>query len=793
LLTSELVQQLLAALPLGETHSPPSEFFAVPGDQPRWLIPACGGNLHSTLATWSPYRVSSRLKWGAIRVANRIGALPALPHVKTMQLGNAGEIDWRALGWDGGALPLPLVYVGTPGPSQKAVIHLVDPASGNCAAIVKVPLGAEATNAIVRDASTLGELAGEGLCCAPRLLYLDRSHGIATEQFLPGKSGSRRFLPEYLSLLGSLVLRYESTTIAEHVAAWHNALSSVTHKPYLELLQAALAELCDAHALPACWLHGDFAPWNIRHSPHCAAALIDWEDAERGGLPLQDAYHFLHMQDFLFGARPTTHCADVEPLAKTLGIAPPQCRALEIAYLFQSYLKCTSHHQPQRAGFLLKTLALLVRNLDSSTAFATKPPRRLQLVSSHPAELAGVRAQLFEALVAQLNHAEIPYCILSGYEARQEINLSDVDIMFRPRDLPRVPALLAQTAEAAGALLVQSIQHETTASYFVLARQLGKHVVHLAADCYSDYRRDGRSWLPADDVIAVRRKYRDFYVPSVADEFIYYLIKKVLKQDIVSHHLKRLQHLFARNPMDCRQRVAIIWPPETALMLQRAIVEQNLGWFQRQLSSLLAELQRSPAVERPLRRTLQELREAGRCLRRILFPTGLSVIVVGGDSALTSQLADDLACNLAPVFRRTRRIWTANSLPDSFRQILQVSAARIRSTLVARTADSPATASALPQAIGWLESLYLRARGDVVVSLEPGQSEGLLLSQIPRRRLIRLDADGPPEQVLHNAIRATLYRLSLRTGKRLGLRSLAGDLVVGNLAGRSELGSAGLD
>jgi hypothetical protein len=124
---------------------------------------------------------------------------------------------------------------------------------------------------------------------------------------------------------------------------------------------------------------------------------------------------------------------------------------------------------------------------------------------------------------------------------------------------------------------------------------------------------------------------------------------------------------------------------------------------------------------------------------------------------------------------------------------LQVSAARIRSTLVARTADSPATASALPQAIGWLESLYLRARGDVVVSLEPGQSEGLLLSQIPRRRLIRLDADGPPEQVLHNAIRATLYRLSLRTGKRLGLRSLAGDLVVGNLAGRSELGSAGLD
>ena len=792
MLTSDLTQQLLAALPLGEAHAP-SEFFAVPGDQPRWLIPARGENLHATLAAWVPYRMSSRLKWSAIRAANRTGTLHALPRVKTVQLGDANEIDWRAIGWSRATPPVPLIYVGTPGPCRKAVIHLVDPASGNCDAIVKVPLCAGAGDAIVRDACTLAVLRSEGYSCAPRLLYMDRRRGVATQQFMPGKSGSRRFRPEYFGLLGSLVLRDRPTNIAEHAAAWHQALSSLTRKTDLELMGAALAELSDDHSLPSCWVHGDFAPWNIRCSSYGAVALIDWEEAERGGLPLQDAYHFLHMQDFLFGARPTTHCADVERFAETPGIAPAQCRTLEIAYLVRSHVKCTSHHQTQRGEFLLKTLALLVRNRASSPAFATGPPRRLQLVSSHPANLHSVRAHLFDALVAQLNQAEIPYCILSGYECQLESDMSDVDVMFRPCDLPRVPALLARTAQSAGALLVQSIQHETTACYFVLARQQGEHVAHLAADCYSDYRYSGRNWLLADELIAGRRKYREFWLPSVADEFTYYLIKKVLKQDITPHQLKRLQHLFARNPVDCRQRIASIWPPETAFMLQRAIVEQNLGYFQRQLSSLLAELQRSPAVESRLRRSMQKLREIVRCLRRIFFPTGLSVTVVGGDSALSSELADSLACNLAQVFRRARSTLTTDSPSSSFAQAWEVAAARIRSTLLVRSVDHSASVGSLRQVMRWVGSLCLHTQRDVVLSLRSGQGDSAASESNFRKNLICVDADSSPDQILQNASQAILHRLALRTEKRLKLSSMTRGGVIGNLAGRSEVRSAGLD
>ena len=41
--------------------------------------------------------------------------------------------------------------------------------------------------------------------------------------------------------------------------------------------------------------------------------------------------------------------------------------------------------------------------------------------------------------------------------------------------------------------------------------------------------------MSARKVIAGRQRYQNFYVPSEADQFIYYLLKKVLKQSINSH------------------------------------------------------------------------------------------------------------------------------------------------------------------------------------------------------------------------------------------------------------------
>ena len=717
--------------------------------------------------------------------------LQALPQVELIQLDNAEQIDWQAIGWERAEPPIPLIYLGTPGPGRKAVIHLVDMESGECGAIVKVSIAAEARNAIIREAGVLSDLAEEMYPFSPRLLHLDRDRGIATQQFIRGHSGSRCLRPEYFELLRSLVWLDEPTSICQHVATWREQrLPRLEHRADLALLQSALEECCDVHPLPSCRVHGDFAPWNIRRS-RSGAALIDWEESQEVGLPLQDAFHFLHMQDFLFHRQPRAHYGEIVSFACTLGIARQLCRKLEIAYLADAYAKCCSRTNLQRDGFLRRTLALAVRDRAALVTVPPVPSSRLRLVSSHPTNTA--RAELLDAMIAQLNQAAVPYCILSGSENSPQTSMSDVDVMFLQQDLDRIPDLLAQAANSAGAQLVQAIQHETTACYFVLAKEDGKHIGHLDVDCYSDYRRDGRSWLAAANVIANRRRRGDFYVPSIADEFVYYLIKKVLKQSIECHHLKRLQHLFARNPAECRTRIAKLWASETALLLERAIVEQRLPWFETNVEQPLHELRNSPVAERWSRRCAQAVLEVRRLVRRVAFPTGLSVLIVGGDGVLRSEIADGLVCELASAFRRTQRIWNAPTLAGCLVQALRLWITRIRSTLVVRTRCEDTSAPELSWArnffgLSWVERLAPR---DLVVDL----SERNDVERFQNRRcdVICLHAVEGSEQILEKSKRAILHFLALRTAGRLKLRTAFIEPPIDTATERVELRSEGLD
>ena len=328
----DLVHQVFAPLQRGlAAEAAAQEFLVVPGKgTPRWLLPAQHHRIDQVLASWSPYRPTSRLKWAAIRAAHRAGCLAVLPDVGRVNTPFADDIDWHSVGWRGNSTPVPVVYVGTPAVSRKAVIHLVNPESGICEAIVKVPLTEAARAAILWEADVLEILADEGFTGAPRLLYSDSEGGVATQTALNGKAGSRKFDAAYGELLRSLVLDGERTTIAGHASEWREKLlRNVESETDPRIMTAVWSELHDVDPIPACWIHGDFAPWNIRRLPNGTVVLLDWECAQRGGLPLQDAFHFLHIQDYLFGARPSAHSHARTGLCKVYGNlvrAVPQTR-----------------------------------------------------------------------------------------------------------------------------------------------------------------------------------------------------------------------------------------------------------------------------------------------------------------------------------------------------------------------------------------------------------------------------------------------------------------------------------
>ncbi len=793
MLPPDLAQQVFAPLLQAVSSGDTAQKFLVfsANDRPRWLLPARQANLDSVLADWSPYRLDSRLKWRAVRAASRLGCLSLLPGITTSRVNGLDSVDWKSLGWNSDTPPVTAVYLGTPSPSRKAVIHLLDAASGVCQVVVKVPINDGARAAILREADALSSLAGETNTFAPRLLSVDRDRGISAQTVLPGAVGSRRLLPEYLQLLHSLRLPGETTSIVEHAATLQEQLLwSAGSDRDLATITAALSELCAAHLLPAFWVHGDFAPWNIKHRPDGAPALLDWEDARRGGLPLHDAFHFLHIQDYLFGKQPTSHAEDLDHFAGEFGLSPAQCHQLEIAYLVHGYLQRLTQQQPNHSDFLLDTLRVVLgegqrpaSHLSSGHNQLPSPPES----AFSPAALH-MRSDLFSAVINQFNQAELPYCILSGYAEYPDRIPSDIDFMVRPADMPRVPNLLAEGAQRCGARVLQAIQHETSACYFVLAKEGGRKVGFLNPDCCSDYRRRGCLWLGADATLAARRPYKNFYVPSVPDEFIYYLIKKILKRSMHACHLRRLHGLYQGAPQDCGDWLHRFWSARTADALKRALIQQDLSWFVSNCESLLSELEASRPVEPPLARFASRLRRVAASLRRILQPTGMCVIVAGKDKAQARDLGAALQQSLEPAFRRT------SAVPGIFEQTcggsplarylrilklpglaLKIRLARIRSTLVTCAVDHGELAVGGKHR---LASMFMRLmlRPDLVLLLtssHPGISEtaGGQPNSLPPRlshcSVSHLDGSRPMEDSLYQARKVILQWLSTRQVRRL--------------------------
>lgn len=89
---------------------------------------------------------------------------------------------------------------------------------------------------------------------------------------------------------------------------------------------------------------------------------------------------------------------------------------------------------------------------------------------------------MFLAFCAALESHSIRYAILAGYQGYPDRINSDVDFMVSEADFARLPALLNDPENVAGARLVQILRHETSATYYVLAKQIGEHTAYLFPD-----------------------------------------------------------------------------------------------------------------------------------------------------------------------------------------------------------------------------------------------------------------------------------------------------------------------
>ncbi|WP_333840209.1 DapH/DapD/GlmU-related protein [Pelomicrobium sp.] len=269
------------------------------------------------------------------------------------------------------------------------------------------------------------------------------------------------------------------------------------------------------------------------------------------------------------------------------------------------------------------------------------------------------RAYLALALCDALEQAEIPYCVVGDSRGYLEAIESDLDLVVSQEAFQKIPRLLARFCREQDVRLVQWIQHEQTAIYFVLVwTDTAGKPCYLALDVCSDYYRAGRRLLAADEILAGRRLELDgagepkgFYVPSPAVQFIYYLLKKIDKGNLEDHHGEYLSERWRQDPDRARVLLERFWLTGGNAQRLACAAESN-DW-----SAVRGDL---PALRRALHRAVPRsfasmLGELHRKVVRVLQPTGALVVFLGPDGSGKSSVIEQVLADLAPAFRKTYR------------------------------------------------------------------------------------------------------------------------------------------
>lgn len=258
------------------------------GGLPRWFIPLGGPRTrYNGLALYPAVRWRSRAYRTALRLWLVAGGGRGVNRL-------ARVIPREGCGWALGEKLLPdmptlataAVYVGTPGPEQKATVQLMD-AGGRVLGFAKYADSPRTRLLIANEARMLRaipENTGPSLVRFMPFLGGD----LLVETPLPGRVQTPKLRPgrAQMRILDRLVLPDEIYAASEH--PFVEGLRERAGER-VEMLEGVVADL-KGGAWPVAIAHGDLSPWNMRrHRGVCLA--FDWEHGSRGGMAYLEAAH----------------------------------------------------------------------------------------------------------------------------------------------------------------------------------------------------------------------------------------------------------------------------------------------------------------------------------------------------------------------------------------------------------------------------------------------------------------------------------------------------------------------
>jgi thymidylate kinase len=295
--------------------------------------------------------------------------------------------------------------------------------------------------------------------------------------------------------------------------------------------------------------------------------------------------------------------------------------------------------------------------------------RSASILREHPARLPSEEGtgpgRILSKVFETLDRAEIPYCVLHGYEDLPNDIKSDVD------------CLIDANVSARGLLrLLHENRHEIGADavlcrgrYIVLAgkRSDGSHCF-LALDFATDCDLQDARYFDGREILATRRRHGMFWIPAPDLAFAAYLVRTISKGDLNDQRAGRLSNFYRQDPEGCANQLARFCTPENTTIIAAAAQCGHWEAVRARLAGLKAVMRSRAIRRRPIRFAANKLRAWADRLTRIFRPDGISVALLGPDGAGKSSVISALPSELAPAFARHDCWGFAPGILNTFRR-----------------------------------------------------------------------------------------------------------------------------
>jgi thymidylate kinase len=259
-----------------------------------------------------------------------------------------------------------------------------------------------------------------------------------------------------------------------------------------------------------------------------------------------------------------------------------------------------------------------------------------------------------KALLSFLEQENIEYCIVGNTMGFPDEIHGDVDIVVQPKQIAQLNVFLFDFAKNRNIRIVQVFQHEQAAwDYVFFWFEDNCKLKFLSIDICGDYFWNGYSLISANVILKDRilkksntSKKISFYTPTPEKAFIYYLVKKVLKQEFTYKQKKYLKAEWDRDSIGCKRQIKRFWTEKETNKIVWALETDNCS----ALNDLI------PGLNKSLRKNLNFSifhfsEELKRLIQRILKPTGLFVAFIGPDGSGKSSIIENILNDLMPAFR----------------------------------------------------------------------------------------------------------------------------------------------